>query len=77
MLDAQEDFQHAKALVRMQMASISALKVRIDVGRSLLSNEKAQASLIYSGVDLWRNANVPYVTVSLPGSPRLTAIWAG
>lgn len=57
MLDVLEEFNHAKALVRMQNANIGALKVRIDIGRSLLSHEKSLHSLAISGIDLWHSAN--------------------
>lgn len=53
-LDSQEaylDWQRAKARVRTQNASLSALKTRIDIGRSLLSRERALLSLSGSGVD--------------------------
>ena len=61
MLDAQDEWEKAKSLLRMQASSISTLKVRVDIGRSLLSNAKVEASLVYMGVDLWHNANVPFV----------------
>ena len=53
MLDVQDEWEKAKSLLRMQASSISTLKVRIDVGRSLLSNAKVEASLVYAGVDLY------------------------
>jgi hypothetical protein len=43
--DAWKQWQDAKALVRVQQANLSALHKRIEVGRSLLSREKALISL--------------------------------
>lgn len=51
MLDAQDEWNKSKSLVRMQQANISAIRVRIDIGRSLLSHEKSLHSLAVSGVD--------------------------
>ena len=50
MLTAQAEWNKARSLVRMQQANINALRVRIDIGRSLLSNEKSQMALVQSGV---------------------------
>jgi hypothetical protein len=46
--DAYLEWSRAKARVRVQNANLSAIRTRIDVGRSLLSREKALLSL--SGV---------------------------
>lgn len=43
--DAYLDWARAKAAVRTQNASISAISKRIEIGRSLLSREKALLSL--------------------------------
>lgn len=50
MLDALDEANTAKSMVRMQGKSIDAIKVRIDIGRSLLSREKSLMSLDQSGV---------------------------
>ena len=52
MLDAQDEWNKARSLIRMQVANISALKARIEIGRSLLSHERALLSLSYSGVEV-------------------------
>lgn len=43
--DAADDWEKAKGRVRTQQAAIKALTVRIDIGRSLLSHEKALIGL--------------------------------
>ena len=48
--EALTEWNHSKALLRMQSASLSALGRRIDIGRSLLSREKNLLSLEQSGV---------------------------
>lgn len=45
------DWDKKKGVLRTQYASISALHRRIEIGRSLLSREKALVGLAYSGVD--------------------------
>lgn len=50
--DAYLEWQKAKARVRVQQANLSALKSRIEIGRSLLSREKSLLSLASSGVDV-------------------------
>ena len=68
MLDAQDEWNKARSLVRMQMANLNAIRVRIDIGRSLLSNEKSQMALVQSGI-LWHNANAlragPFLLLSV------------
>lgn len=49
--DAWLEWSRAKAKVRTQQASLNAIHKRIDVGRSLLSRERALLSLANSGVD--------------------------
>jgi len=51
MQQAYTDWGRAKAKVRMQQASLSALHKRIEIGRSLLSRERALLGLSGSGVD--------------------------
>lgn len=48
--DALDEWNKSRSLIRMQAANISALRTRIDIGRSLLSNEKSQLALAQSGV---------------------------
>jgi hypothetical protein len=43
--DAYRDWKHAQAKVRTQQASIQALHRRIEIGRSMLSREKALMEL--------------------------------
>jgi hypothetical protein len=43
--DAYLDWSRAKAKVRTQNANLSAIRTRIDIGRSLLSREKALLAL--------------------------------
>lgn len=49
--DAWLEWNHAKARLRTQQASIQALHRRVEIGRSMLSREKALIGLTYSGVD--------------------------
>jgi hypothetical protein len=51
MLDAGLDWSRAKGKIRTQNANLTALRSRIDIGRSLLSRERALLSLTSSGVD--------------------------
>lgn len=51
MHEAYTKWGQAKAKVRMQQASLTALHRRIEVGRSLLSREKSLLGLSNSGVD--------------------------
>ena len=48
---AQKNWEKAKAAVRTQEKNLTALHKRIDIGRSLLSREKALIGLSNSGVD--------------------------
>lgn len=43
--DAYREWQHAKARVRTQQASIQALHRRVEIGRSMLSREKTLMSI--------------------------------
>lgn len=43
--DAWKEWQHARARVRTQQASLQALHRRVEIGRSLLSREKTLMSL--------------------------------
>jgi hypothetical protein len=43
--DGYREWQHAKARVRVQQASIQALHRRIEIGRSMLSREKSLMEL--------------------------------
>jgi hypothetical protein len=43
--DAYREWQHAKARVRTQQASLNALHRRVEIGRSLLSREKTLMDL--------------------------------
>jgi hypothetical protein len=49
--EASLDWARTKARVRTQNANLSAIGKRIEIGRSLLSREKALISLTNSGVD--------------------------
>ena len=49
MMDANTEWNRAKAAVRTQQASLQALHKRIEIGRSLLSREKALISLAGTG----------------------------
>lgn len=49
MMDANTEWNRAKAMVRTQQASLQALHKRIEIGRSLLSREKALISLAGTG----------------------------
>lgn len=52
MQEASLDWGRAKGRVRTQNANLSALHKRIEIGRSLLSRERALLSLTTSGVDV-------------------------
>ena len=52
MQDASLEMSRAKAKVRTQSANLSAIHKRCEIGRSLLSRERALLSLTNSGVDV-------------------------
>jgi hypothetical protein len=52
MQEASLDWGRAKGRVRTQNANLSAIHKRIEIGRSLLSRERALLSLSTSGVDV-------------------------
>ena len=51
MLDANTAWSRAKGAVSTQYANLNALHKRVDIGRSMLSRERALLSLANSGVD--------------------------
>ncbi len=52
MEDAKLEWERKRGIVRYRQASIKALSTRIDIGRSLLSREKALVGLELSGISL-------------------------